>query len=60
MPRFLVYETAVERVTYKHVIEADSEAEARRIVEDERTSDQGEWVSTDTSERDVGKVEEVG
>lgn len=61
MPRYVVYETVVERVTYKHVVEAASEQEARSKVADDEdlTPDQGEWVNTETESRDVGLIQEV-
>lgn len=59
MGRFIVWETVTETVTYKHVVDADDEDEARRVVEEERTPDQGTWTDTITEERNVTLVEVV-
>lgn len=58
MSRFVVYVTATERVGYKHVVEADSEAEARRIAAD-LPDDAGTWTNTSTEDSVIDFVEQL-
>lgn len=60
MPRFIVYETVQETVTYKHVIEdAADAADARRIVLEELTPDQGQWQESLTEGRTITDTQEA-